>query len=165
MTHDASAPLRLLRCRIETQGYTGLSDGQLHALDPWLRLTPFLTGLIAALSTIMASPLILGILATILALGVVLPRHPFDILYNRFILPLENSPRLPQTPARRRLVYAILCSLLVTAAWCLVAGHRRWGIAIGWVVAMDLAVMAAHQICVISEVVRRLSALRNLRRG
>jgi hypothetical protein len=151
-------PLLMLRRRIEAQGFrlSDMTDVEVRALDPWLRMTPFLTGLIAALSTLMASPYILGALAVVLAFAVVLPRHPFDIAYNRFIRALENSPAIPPTPPRRRIVYAILCAMLWGSAACFALGSHRWGATFGWAVAMEMGVVAAHQLCVISEALVRM---------
>jgi hypothetical protein len=153
----------ILRHRIEVQGFTGYSDAQLRTLDPWIRFTPFLTGLVTALSTIMASPFILLALAAVLAVGVLTPRHPFDVLYNRAIRLLEESPRLPVTPRRRRLVYALYCGGLLLVAWCFFTGHDNWGMALGWSMAMCKGWTAAHQVCLPSEALHRLFGTPGLR--
>jgi hypothetical protein len=141
----------LLRRRVETQGFTGLSADELRAIEPWLRFTPFLTGLFAALGTLGKFDLPLFALAGFSMLGVVLPRHPFDYLYQNFIRPLENSPPLPSTPGLRRLVYGFQAVVVAIAAWGFMAGYTRTAYTLGWLVAAEAAWLAAHQISLVSE--------------
>jgi hypothetical protein len=145
-----------LRRRIEVQGFTGLGDDEIRDLDPWLRFTPFLSGLIVVLGMLMGAYFLLIVLGVIFALGAVLPRHPFDFLYNGFIRSLENSPNLPVSPARRRLIYGILAIAFLAAALCFVKGYQPWGLSLGWLVAAYLAWLAAHQVCLISEGLHKL---------
>ena len=103
-----------LRRNIEAQGFLGLDDESLVALDPWLRLMPFLSCLTVVLSTLLASPLILGGCAVITLTGAVFPRHPVDHLYHLFIRNLEASPALPPTPVRRRIVLVVWSAAMAT---------------------------------------------------
>jgi hypothetical protein len=156
MAVDLKAPPAVLRRRIEAQGFTGLSDQKILELDPWLRFTPFLSGLIAVLSTFMGAYYLLIGLAALFLLGAVLRHHPFDAFYNGFISPLENSSRLPVSPARRRIVYGVLAALLLIAALCFMTGHRPWGTSLGWLLSGYLALLAAHQLCLISEGLQKI---------
>ena len=163
MAADLKVVPGILRRRIEAQGFTGISDENILALDPWLRFTPFLSGLIAVLSPFMGAYYLLIGLAEFFILGAALPRHPFDVFYNGVICPLENSPRLPVSPARRRIMYAILAALSLIAALCLIAGHRPLGTSLGWLLSVYLGLMAAHQICLISEGLQKIFGPRDAR--
>lgn len=147
----------LLRRRIEAQGYSGLSDEDLRALDPWLRFTPFLFGLLTALATIAKSPVSLFALAVFSATGALLRRHPFDALYNFVIRPIEGSPRLPPSSGRRRVLYGLHGALVALAALAFLKGHAQAAPTIGWALAAESAWLAAHQISVLSEILARLA--------
>jgi hypothetical protein len=163
MAPDLKAVPKALRKRIEVQGYTGLSDEEILELDPWLRFTPFLSGVIAVLSTFMGAYYLLFALAAFFLLGAAFSRHPFDVFYNGFIRSLENSPRLPVSPARRRVVYGILAVLSFIAALCFIVGHRPWGTSLGWLLSGYLALIAAQQICMISVVLHKVRGTRRAR--
>ena len=141
----------ILRRRVENQGFAGLSDDQLRELEPWLRFTPFLTGLFAALGTLGKFHLPLFALAAVSVLGVVLPRHPFDYLYNHFIRHFENSPPLPPSPGLRRFVYGLQAVVIAAAAWGFSMGYTRTAHTLGWAIAAEAAWLAAHQISIVSE--------------
>jgi hypothetical protein len=140
-----------LRRRVENQGFSGLSEEEFQGVEPWLRFTPFLTGLLAALGTLGRFSVLLWALAGISLLGVALPRHPFDYLYQNFIRHFENSPPLPPSPRRRRLVYGVQAAGVAIAAWGFMAGYPRMSHTVGWAVAAEAAWLAAHQISLVSE--------------
>jgi hypothetical protein len=154
-----------LRRNIEAQGFLGLDDDTLVALDPWLRLMPFMTCLTVALSTLLESPLILAGCAIVTFAGAVLPRHPVDHLYHSLIRNLEASPVLPPTPARRRLVLTVWSAAMAASAYCFWIGHSRVGILLGWTTAAVIGLLAAHQLCLVSELLRRLMGVARDRAG
>jgi hypothetical protein len=141
----------LLRRRVEKQGFLGLSDDKLREIEPWLRFTPFLTGLFAALGTLGRFHFPLFVLAGVSVLGVVLPRHPFDYLYQNFIRHFENSLPLPPSPGLRRFVYGFQAIVIAAAAWGFMAGYTRTSYTLGWLIAAEAAWLAAHQISLVSE--------------
>lgn len=163
MAGDVKSVPKALRKRIEVQGFTGLSDEEILELDPWLRFTPFLSGVVSVLSAFMSAYYLLFGLAGFFLLGAAFPRHPFDVLYNGFIRSLENSPELPVSPVRRRVVYGILTLLSFLAALCFIAGHRPWGTSLAWLLSGYLALMAAHQLCLISEGLHKIFGNRRAR--
>jgi hypothetical protein len=145
-----------LRRNIEAQGFLGLDDETLIALDPWLRLMPFMTCLTVALSTLLESPLILVGCALVTFAGAVLPRHPVDLIYHAFIRTLESSPALPPTPVRRRIVLVVWSAGMAASGYCFWIGYSRVGILLGWTTAALIGLLAAHQLCLVSELLRRL---------
>lgn len=154
-----------LRRHIEAQGYLGLDDETLVGLDPWLKLTPFLTCLVAGLGTLVESSALLAALSLVTFLGVLLPRHPVDSLYNGLIRNLEDSPPIPLTPRRRRLVYLIWSGTLAASAYCFATGNVKIGFLTGWFVAAIVGFLAAQQICLISEAIQRVAGSRSRERA
>ena len=146
-----------LRRRIEVQGYTGLTDDELQDAAPWLRFTPVLNTLAVACATLMRSVSMLLVLAAIMALGAILPRHPFDLLYGVFVRPFENSPPLPRSGWRRRVVFAGGVPWLLSMAWLFHAGLEFWAVLMGLATTGMIALLALAYICLPSEIMDRVS--------
>jgi hypothetical protein len=72
----------IVRSRLEAQGFCGLDDEALEELAPWMRWTYTLGMLVTAVGVALMSPVVLWALAAITAVGILLPFHPFDLLYN-----------------------------------------------------------------------------------
>jgi hypothetical protein len=149
--------LARLRRRIEVQGYKGLTDREIAEAAPWLRFTPALNALALACATLMRSVPLLLILAAIMALGAVFRRHPFDWVYGGFVRPFENSPPLPRSGGRRRLVFASGVPWLLCLAWLFHSGRDFWAMLLGFVTASMIALLAVAYICIPSELMERLS--------
>lgn len=146
------------RQRIECQGYVGLDDETLAGLDPWLRLTPFMNGLLIALGAATGVWGTLVVVAALHALAVLLPRHPVEELYNGLIRPLEGggAPAIPASPRRKRLVHALLALMLSAAAFFFAAGWALAGTSLAWLLAANSGWQAAHQICLLCAGLRRI---------
>jgi hypothetical protein len=59
----------IARARIEAQGFVGLDDQTLAQIDNWLRLSPAICMLWAAVGTALSSPTVLWSLVPFAALG------------------------------------------------------------------------------------------------
>jgi hypothetical protein len=134
-----------IRDRIEAQGYTGLSDARLQSLDPWLRATPAVTLMWAALATAQQSIPGLAALVPFVVAGIVLPVHPFDML----LAPLRrrlNGPDIPVSQPPRRFAALLAAVMLEGATWAFAAGHPGLGTALGGtlVAAAGLNVATGH---------------------
>ena len=152
-------PFDVLRRRIEAQGFTGLSDEQIRKLDPWIRFTPFVNALMAVLASLRVSAGLFGFLGMMSLLGVVLPQHPFSVFYNHSIRLLEGTPKVPRSALRRRIVFLVVGLLALSAGASLATGHTHLGLALGLGLAALQGFVAAHQLCVISEVLRRVGKI------
>ena len=69
------------RKRLETQGFLGLDDRSLAEINYWLRLSPAICMLWAAVGTALNSASLLWALVPFALLGAILPGHPFDVVY------------------------------------------------------------------------------------
>ncbi len=104
------------RALLDIQGFERVDDETLARTQTWLRFAPAACGIVAAAGIIRASPLLLWALAAIAAAGTILPFHPFDLLYNLGVRPLNGGPRLPANRAPRRFA----CGL--ASVWLLMTG-------------------------------------------
>src|SRR5207244_6362381 len=97
------------RCHHALKMVVGSTDvhATLSDVGPWLRLSPAICMIWAAVGTVLASPAILWSLMPFAALGAVFPWHPFDAIYNYGLRHWLGTPRLPRYRAPRRFACAV----------------------------------------------------------
>lgn len=99
------------RRNLEMQGFVGLDDATLAAIEPWTRVAPAVFMSVMLIATIAGWKwLIFGLVPLALA-GAVLPNHPFDVLSR-----LDNGLRMPRSGAPRRF------ALGMASVWILATG-------------------------------------------
>ena len=96
--------------RIRTQGYLQQSDQEISALAFGNRFAYRLCTAILAIGVATANIPLLSVMMTIAFLGVVLPNHPFDYIYNHWLRHQLNKPKLP--PRSKQLKFA--CTMATT---------------------------------------------------
>lgn len=127
---DTISPV--VRARIEAQGFVGLDDRTLAAIDYWLRLAPAICMVWTAVGTALSSPVIVLALVPFAALGAILPGHPFDVLYTHGLRHLVGGPRLPRYPAPRRFACLMATVWLIGTALAFSTGRLLLGEILGW---------------------------------
>ncbi len=138
--------------RLRVRGFRGISEEEAGRIGAWIRFTPMLQAVLFGFSTVTASHEVLLALAGVLLFGALSGRHPFDWIYDGMIRALEQSPKLPATPPRRRAVFAL------GAAWCLATaalfmwGYPTAGYALGGMMTFSTALLALTHICIPSLV-------------
>lgn len=81
--------------RIRDQGYQNYSDQQISELAFGNRFAYQLCTTLLFVGVLLCNIPILGTIMAIAFLGVVLPNHPFDYIYNYFLAKRMNKPQLP----------------------------------------------------------------------
>ena len=120
------------RSRIEAQGFLGLDDRIIDELNYWLRLSPAICMIWAAIGTVLESAPVLWALAPFALLGALLPGHPFDILYTLGVQRLTSGPSIPRTPLPRRFACLLATFMIASAAWSFQSGRILSGQILGW---------------------------------
>jgi len=121
-------------------------------VGPWLRFTPMLQALFFGLATATASVQILTLMAALLAVGVVMGCHPFDLFYTGIIRQLEKSPEHPRCSNRRRGVFLVGIAFCAATIWAFLNGHAMVGYLLGSLMTASTALLAATHICIPSLV-------------
>lgn len=115
------------------QGYSALDAGERKQLWLGLRFAPLLCLTGIALGTILASPVLLLVMAaTAFAGGFLMPKHPFDYAYDVLLRPLFGGPPVPESPAPRRFAcqMATVWIVAIAAAFWAGASVVAWALAI-----------------------------------
>lgn len=108
-TSPSAAERRLARTRyqLELQGFMGLDDETMLALDPWLRLAPAICLAWVATATFLGSAFLFWALVPLALAGALFPGHPFDLIYTLGVRPLRGGPAIPRYGAPRRSACAV----------------------------------------------------------
>jgi low affinity Fe/Cu permease len=146
-------PCAVVARRLRARGFRDITADEACRIAPWLCFTPTLQAILFGMSTITGSAPALRVMAAALFVGAIMGRHPFDWIYDGVIRYLEESPKLPDSPPRRRAVF------VVGGVWCLVTaamftgGSPVVGYALGAAMTLSTALLALTHICSPSRVV------------
>lgn len=145
-----------IRQRLEVQGFLGLTDDELKTIGPWIRFTPVLNLAFTVIGTALSSiPLLTG-LAILMAVGTIMPIHPFDVLYNNLVRNITRTQPLPKSGVRRRIVFAVGTIWLLLTAGAFSLGMSEAGYILGGLMAVLIAPLALVHFCVLSEGMARI---------
>jgi hypothetical protein len=150
------ASVKRTRYLVELQGYCGLSDQCVAAVDPWLRVAPAVCAGWALVATLRLDAAALWALAGIAALGAVLPWHPFDLPYNAVIRHWTGTAPIPRSRLPRRFACSVACVWLASASMAIATGATRTGVALGVAFTLVALVPVVTGLCVPSWVLRRV---------
>ncbi len=153
------------RNKIEAEGFVCPSDDDTVVQIAYgLRLAPAICLTWTAVGTALASPIILWALVPFAALGVVLPGHPFDVIYNFGLRHLFGSPPLPRYPLPRRLVCLTAMAMLISAGWGFQAGWLAAGYGIGGLLVALSSLYVTTGFCALSFLLKPRAYLRQISR-
>jgi uncharacterized protein DUF4395 len=138
----------VIRRRIEAQGFLGLDDRTVGHLNYWLRLSPAICMIWAAIGTALESAPVLWALAPFALLGALLPGHPFDLLYRFGVQPLTSGPSIPRYSLPRRFACLLATVMIVTAAWSFQSGRTFSGQIFGWALVSAALVNVSTGFCI-----------------
>ena len=144
------------RRRLEIQGFVGVDDQVLAETGRWLRLAFGLCAILAAIGTILASPVFLWALALIAALAAVFPVHPFDLLYNHGIRYLTKTGPLPRRGAPSRFACGLGAAWLLVTGMAFRAGNLTLGYILGGTLTAIATLVSTTDICIPSLIYRSI---------
>ena len=146
----------VMRSRVEAQGFLGLDDRMIGHLNHWLRLSPAICMMWAAIGTALESAPVLWALSPFALLGALLPRHPFDLLYRFGVQPLTSGLPIPRTPLPRRFACLLATVMIVAAAWSFQSGRTVTGQIFGWALVSAAFVNVTTGFCIPSFLYGRI---------
>lgn len=137
-----------VRNRLEAQGYFGLDDATLQELAPWLRWTYTLGALITNIGVTLMSPAVLWSLAAVTLLGIFLPFHPFDLLYNYGARYLTGTRPFPRQAPVRRFVFGVASVWLVATGWAFYVGSDNLDFLLGVPLILVAVLASTTHLCI-----------------
>lgn len=151
----------IVRSRLEAQGFCGLDDEALNELAPWMRWTYTLGMLVTIVGVALQSPAALWSLAAITSVGIVLPFHPFDLLYNYGFRYVTRTRPFPKSGPQRHFVFTVATVWLVAAGWAFYIGSDILGFALGVPLILVAAVASTTNFCIPSFIYNSVVGRRN----
>lgn len=145
-----------VRRRLQVQGFACPNEQAFLEVVPWTRFSPALCSAIGAIGTFLASPLILGALVPVAALGAVFRVHPFDLIYNHGIRRVTGTEPLPKNGVPRRFACGVATVWLAITALAFGTGAMLAGYVLGVLFVVVSGLVATTHICIPSLVYRRL---------
>lgn len=153
------------RWLVELQGFTGLADHDLKAVDVGLRVGPVFCMALAGIATVLASPTMMLVLVPLALLGAILSGSPFDVFYNHGLRHVLKGPRLPIYRGPRRFACGLAGVWLLVTAGLMLGGFALAGQVMGWLLVATAAVPVTTGFCVPSFIYRLVTRTIPLRRG
>ena len=150
-----------VRSRLEAQGFCGLDDATLDKLAPWLRWTYTLGTLITVIGVALSSPGVLWALAVVTAAGIVLPFHPFDLLYNHGMRHLTGTGPFPRSGPQRHFVFVVATAWLVATGWAFYVGANIVGIVLGLMLILVGGLASTTNFCIPSFIYNAVTGRRS----
>lgn len=143
-----SSQLETMRCRLEAQGYTGLSDDELREVGPWARLATGMCMTWVLVGTVMGSASLIWAMVPIALLGALMPWHPFDLIYNHGIRYLQGTAPLPRHGKPRRFACSVATVWLLATGWAFYSGLTTLGYILGGSLALAAAFPTFTDFCI-----------------
>lgn len=142
----------VLRRRLEIRGISVSDDTEFIRLVPWMRTTFVLCGALVAIATAFAFTPLLWAMVPIAALGVALPVHPFDLIYNHGVRRFTHTRRLPHNGAPTRFACAVAVLWLVATALAFSLGIGWLGYTLGALLATVAGIVSVTHFCIPSAI-------------
>ncbi len=136
------------RKRIEMQGFVGLDDETLRGLGPWFRLAPAICMVWTSIGTIGSSWRVIWGLVPFAFLGAVLPKHPFDLIYEWGFRRWLGSPSIPRYGTPRRFACFVATVWLGFTGWAFYSGANFLGWVLGTVMSLMALVQVSSDFCI-----------------
>jgi len=143
-----------IRRLVELQGFYGVADEDLRAVDIGLRTAPIFCSLLAAMGTVTGNANIFWALLPFALAGVVLNGNPFDVVYNHGLRYWLKGPRLPRYPLPRRFACGFAAMFVVATALSLQNGWLLAGQIMGGSLAVAASVPVITGFCIPSFLLR-----------
>jgi hypothetical protein len=143
--------------RIKCQGYDkNFSDEEISQHSLGNRLAYQLCTLLFASGLALTSIPILITAASIAALAVFLPYHPFDYLYNSIIRHLFHRPKLPRRPAQAKFACGIASIWLGIVIYLFHLKVFLWGYILGGILLAVALLVSTIDYCIPSIIYNSL---------
>ena len=152
-----SSPLGAKRlARLDVQGFDTIDEELLAEIAPWLRLAFGLCATLAIVGTALASTPLLLSLAAIAFLAMVLPVHPFDLIYNHGIRHATGTPPLPRRGPPSRFACGVGYLWLIVTVWAFESSWTTLAYVLGFTLASVAILVSTTDICLPSMIFRAI---------
>ena len=141
---------------IRTQGYCNYSDANLTELAFGNRFAYYTCSFFLLIGVITANIEILGAMMVVSILGILLPNHPFDYIYNIFLSKPMNKPKLPRRSKQLKFACIVATLWLATTIYLFYTGLTTAGYVSGGLLFSVAFLVSTTDICIPSLIYNSL---------
>jgi hypothetical protein len=143
--------------RIRAQGYTHQTNQEIGALAFGNRFAFQACTSVLVIGVAAANIPLLTVMLAVALLGVMLPNHPFDYIYNHAIAPLMHKPRLPKRSAQLKFACSVASLLIMAIIGFFYSGNATMGYITGGILAAVAFTVATTDFCIPSMIYNTVS--------
>lgn len=152
---------RVSKKRLEIQGYTGLTDGELNDFKYGIRFAYYLCSALLMAGLLLENVKILMVVMAVAFLGTLGPYHPFDYLYNYGIRHLIQKPKIPRRTNQGRFACGIATVWLGVIIYMFHEGLSISGYIAGGILLSVAVLVSTTDICIPSMIYNSLFGSKN----
>lgn len=138
--------------RLREQGYLNQTNQELNELAFGHRFAFQVCTLILFIGVITANIYVLSFIATIAALAIILPYHPFDYIYNGLLRRKLNKPKLPTRSIQLKFACGVAASCLISVIFLFHGGMLVGGYALGGILCITAFLVSSTDLCIPSKI-------------
>ena len=137
---------------LKAQGYCNLSDAEISELAFGNRFAYILCGSIVAVAVATAHIPTLLAMTVVAFMGILLPYHPFDYIYNHMLRGVLNKPKLPPRSKQLKFACVIATLWLIATTYLFYAGLVLAGYVLGGLLVAVAFLVSATDFCIPSMI-------------
>ncbi|MEO5601042.1 MAG: DUF4395 family protein [Cyclobacteriaceae bacterium] len=146
-------PLSIVRLsRLRMQGYTAQSEHELTQLAFGIRFAYRACTIIIIIAIVTQSIALFSVMTIVAILGIVLPNHPFDYIFNYLVRKWMDKPEVPPRSIQLKFacMIASLCLTIITSL--LIYGFTTIGLLIAGSLVLVAALPSTVDYCIPSAI-------------
>jgi Domain of unknown function (DUF4395) len=137
---------------LKAQGYSNLSDDDISELAFGNRFAYIVCGSIVAVAVATAHIPTLIAMMVVAFLGVILPYHPFDYIYNHVLRGMLNKPKLPPRSKQLKFTCVIATLWLFATTYLFYSGLTNAGYVLGGLLVAVAFIVSTTDFCIPSTI-------------
>ena len=137
---------------LKAQGYYNLSDTEISELAFGNRFAYIVCASIVAVAVATVHIPTLIAMTIIAFLGIILPYHPFDYIYNHMLRSMLNKPKLPPRSKQLKFACVIATLWLIATTYLFYVGLAIAGYVVGGLLVAVAFLVSAADFCITSMI-------------
>jgi hypothetical protein len=137
---------------LKAQGYCNLSDTEISELAFGNRFAYIVCVSILAVALVTVHMPTLIAMTMVAFLGIILPYHPFDYIYNHLLRGMMNKPKLPPRSKQLKFACTIATLWLVATMYLFYAGLVTAGYVVGGLLVTVAFIVSTTDFCIPSMI-------------
>jgi hypothetical protein len=147
-------------CRLRAQGYTCQSEEELNQLAFGIRFAYRLCAVILSIAIVMVNIPLLVVMLILAFLGVLLPNHPFDYIYNHVLSKRMGKPSIPERSNQLKFACTVATLWIGMLIYLFFQQYNLAGYIAGAILVGVALMVGAFDVCIPSIIYNRFLKLK-----